>query len=177
VADIVAKGGDGPAWAQSRVCVVDYTGVWWGLRSAHDGHGAGFPALIFGGEHADVPINDSASTVIGKLVAERDVATIIDRDGLTVGAQQRFMTAFCEEVYRCNTRLLHLVIEEADDFAPMTGARRRALRHFLDEARARGSDFRLTVMDFLLALNNRKYPESWFGLAPWPDYPLCAQDR
>src|SRR6516162_9575627 len=26
------------------------------------------------------------------------------------------------------------------------------------------SDLRLTVMDFLLALNNRKYQESWFGL-------------
>src|ERR1700674_1529449 len=27
------------------------------------------------------------------------------------------------------------------------------------------SDFKLTVMDFLLALNNRKYQESW----PWPE--------
>jgi hypothetical protein len=84
VADIVAKVG-GAAWARSRACVVDYTGVWWGLRSAHDGHGAGFPAVIFGGEHADVPINDSASTVIGKFVAERGVAAIIDLDGLTIG--------------------------------------------------------------------------------------------
>jgi hypothetical protein len=48
-------------------------------------HGAGFPALIFGGEHADVPIYDSASTVIGKFVLERDVATIIDLDALTSG--------------------------------------------------------------------------------------------
>jgi type I restriction enzyme R subunit len=31
------------------------------------------------------------------------------------------------------------------------------------------SDLRLTVMDFLLALNNRKYQESWFGLWLGPD--------
>src|SRR5215471_9920054 len=34
------------------------------------------------------------------------------------------------------------------------------------------SDFKLTVMDFLLALNNRKYQESW----PWPDDP-CNKKR
>src|ERR1700751_2584280 len=28
------------------------------------------------------------------------------------------------------------------------------------------SDLRLTVMDFLLALNNKKYQESWFWLGP-----------
>src|SRR5262252_7291455 len=31
------------------------------------------------------------------------------------------------------------------------------------------SDLRLMVMDFLLALNNRKYQESWFGLWLGPD--------
>jgi hypothetical protein len=61
-----------------------------------------------------------AGAVIGKFVAEGNAPTIIDLDGLTVGAQERFMTAFCEEVYRRNTRPLHLVIEEADEFAPMT---------------------------------------------------------
>src|ERR1700730_8126794 len=31
------------------------------------------------------------------------------------------------------------------------------------------SDLRLMLMDFLLALNNRKYQESWFGLWLGPD--------
>jgi hypothetical protein len=78
--------------------------------------GAGYPAVIFGGEHADVPIGDGDGAVIGKFVAEGNAPTIIDLDGLTVGAQQRFMTAFCKEVYRRNTRPLHFVIEEADEF-------------------------------------------------------------
>ena len=46
-------------------------------------------------------------------------------------------------------------------FSTMTSAR---FAMFLTSSSPR-SDFRLTVMDFLLALNNRKYQESW----PWPD--------
>ena len=43
-------------------------------------------------------------------------------DGLTIGAQQRFVTAFLEELYRLNSQPLHLVIEEIDEFAPQSGA-------------------------------------------------------
>src|SRR5712691_989923 len=49
-------------------------------------------------------------------------------------------------------------------FSTMTSAR---CAMFLTSSSPR-SDFRLTVMDFLLALNNRKYQESWL----WPDVPL-----
>src|SRR3984893_3126291 len=45
-------------------------------------------------------------------------------------------------------------------FSTMTSAR---FAMFLTSLSPR-SDFRLTVMDFLLALNNRKYQESW----SWP---------
>ena len=48
-------------------------------------------------------------------------------------------------------------------FSTMTSAR---FAMFLTSSSPR-SDFRLTVMDFLLALNNRKYQESW----SWPEAP------
>ena len=38
------------------VCVIDPVGVWFGLRAAGDGKGQGLPVVIFGGEHADIPI-------------------------------------------------------------------------------------------------------------------------
>src|SRR5215472_6403196 len=47
-------------------------------------------------------------------------------------------------------------------FSTMTSAR---FTMFLTRSSPR-SDLRLTVMDFLLALNNRKYQESWFWLEP-----------
>src|SRR5262245_15883579 len=46
-------------------------------------------------------------------------------------------------------------------FSTMTSAR---FAMFLTRS-SPASDLRLTVMDFLLALNNRKYQESWFGLS------------
>src|SRR6476661_1863926 len=53
-------------------------------------------------------------------------------------------------------------------FSTMTSAR---FAMFLTSSSPR-PDFKLTVMDFLLALNNRKYQESW----PWPDDP-CDKKR
>src|SRR6266511_5834579 len=50
-------------------------------------------------------------------------------------------------------------------FSTMTSAH---FAMFLTRSSPR-SDLRLTVVDFLLALNNRKYQESWFWLWPWPD--------
>src|SRR5262249_36416274 len=47
-------------------------------------------------------------------------------------------------------------------FSTLTSAR---FTMFLTRSSPR-SDLRLTVMDFLLALNNRKYQESWFWLGP-----------
>src|SRR5688572_16154970 len=40
------------------VCIIDPKGDWWGLKSSADGKTAGYPIVIFGGEHADVPINE-----------------------------------------------------------------------------------------------------------------------
>lgn len=39
-----------------RVCVIDPTGAWHGLRSSATSKTAGFPVVIFGGSHADLPL-------------------------------------------------------------------------------------------------------------------------
>ncbi len=41
-----------------RVCVVDPLGVWWGLRAAPDGAAPGYPVVVFGGRHADIPLEE-----------------------------------------------------------------------------------------------------------------------
>ncbi|MDR3471561.1 MAG: DUF87 domain-containing protein [Devosia sp.] len=40
-----------------RVLVLDPLGVWAGLRTAADGEHAGYPVAIFGGLHADLPLD------------------------------------------------------------------------------------------------------------------------
>lgn len=127
---IIGKTGSGKSYAarrvvehlldlDRRVCILDYTGVWWGLRSFSRGRG-GYPVVIFGGDKHDVPLNDTMGSPLGRWVAENDVPCIIDMDGMTIGAQHRFVTAFLESLYQYNRRTLHLVIEEIDEFAPQT---------------------------------------------------------
>lgn len=107
----------------NRACIVDYTGVWWGLRLNKAGDGPSeFNAVIFGGEHADIPLTEGSGPIVARVVAEGTQPVIIDVDGISVGAQQRFVTAFLEELYKLNRHRLYLVIEEADEFAPQTGA-------------------------------------------------------
>ena len=44
------------AKAGQRFCAVDLKGDWFGLKSSANGKSAGLPVVVFGGEHADVPL-------------------------------------------------------------------------------------------------------------------------
>lgn len=101
-----------------RVVIIDPTGVWWGLRSGAEGsENGGFPVMIFGGDHADVPITDQAGEAVALAIAEREVQCIIDLSDMTNAAKIRFMTPFLEHLYRRNRAALHLVVDEADEIA------------------------------------------------------------
>lgn len=41
-----------------RVCVIDPTGRWWGLRSSASGKGTGFKVVVFGGERRSPAAQD-----------------------------------------------------------------------------------------------------------------------
>src|SRR3954451_9533052 len=54
--------------AGARVAVVDPLGVWWGLRAGSECN-AGYPVVVFGGRHADVPITAEMGAPLGRLIA------------------------------------------------------------------------------------------------------------
>lgn len=104
-----------------RLCIVDPTGVYWGLKYPGEGpHARGFPFVIFGGRHADVPINDKAAIPLAKLISEHNVPSIIDTQTMSVAERTRFFTKFSDELFRLSdpSRPLHLIIDEAHLFAP-----------------------------------------------------------
>lgn len=114
-----AKGAlEAPLDAGARVCVLDPTGAWWGLRSSADGQSPGFPVVIFGGEHADIEITEDHGEQLGRIVAERTMQCVIDVSLMTMGGRVRFATKFMEELYRLNRTPLFLIFDEADLFAP-----------------------------------------------------------
>ncbi len=102
------------------VCVVDPLGVWWGLRAGADGAAAsGYPVVVFGGRHADVALDEGMGAALGRLVGTHALACVVDVSDLGSSAARRvFMTAFAEALYEANTELLHLVLDEADLWAP-----------------------------------------------------------
>jgi uncharacterized protein len=105
--------------AGGRVCVVDPLGVWWGLGRSADGGTSPFPVVVFGGEHADVPLAPTMATALGRLVGTGRLACVVDLSGLgTAAARRRFMTLFTSALYESNTEPLHLVLDEADLWAP-----------------------------------------------------------
>jgi uncharacterized protein len=121
--------------AKVQFAVLDPTGVYWGLRAGGDGQSEGLPIIVLGGAHGDVPLEPTAGALIADLLVDTGQSLILDlSDFPTKGAQTRFVTDFAERLYRRKARArttLHLVVDEADEFAPQKPMR--------DEARMVGA--------------------------------------
>lgn len=128
--------------AKSHVIIVDPVGVWWGLRAAADGS-EGLPIVIAGGEHADIPLQHDAGELLADLVVDKRISIVLDLSLLRKAQQVRFMTDFAETLYRRNRAAVHLILDEADAFAPqrpMPGenAMLGAVEDIVRRGRARG---------------------------------------
>ncbi|MBO0881498.1 MAG: ATP-binding protein, partial [Mycobacterium sp.] len=68
--------------------------------------------------HGDAPLESSAGTLMADLVVEEGLSMILDLSGFGSRAQERtFASAFLDRLYRTNTDLVHLIVDEADLFA------------------------------------------------------------
>lgn len=100
------------------VCIVDPKGDWWGIKSSADGKSAGYPLVIFGGEHADVPINAHAGAQVAELFATGNRPCLIDLGGWMPGDRTRFFIDFASTLFRNTRGARWLVIDEVHNFAP-----------------------------------------------------------
>ena len=105
-----------------RVVIVDPTGVWWGLRLTRDGkRPSPYPLVIFGGRHADLPLDAGAGARVAQVLGTSTTPAILDTQQMSVAARTRFFTDFAEAILRENRGPLHLIIDEAHLFAPQSG--------------------------------------------------------
>lgn len=129
---ILAKRGGGKTYCASvmveelvgagqPVVVIDPVGVWWGLRSSADGEGPGLPVVIFGGDHADLPLPDEAGETIADLIMDERIPAVLDLSHLSKTKGRNLVRVFMERLYFRNREPLHLVVDEADLFAPQRG--------------------------------------------------------
>ena len=129
--------------AGQQVVIIDPTNVWWGLKSSKDGKSAGYPVVVFGGRHGDVPLAaQDGATVADFIVEERLPAILSLRHFESQADQRRFVTEFARRIYHRkgeegrDTPML-LVVDEAHLFipqrvgsaeAPMVGAMQKLVR-------------------------------------------------
>lgn len=104
--------------SEQPVCIIDPKGDWWGIKLSKDGKSPGYPVVIFGGEHADVPINAHAGAHVAELFATGNRPCLIDLGGWMVGDRTRFYVDFASTLFRLAKGLRWLVIDEIHNFAP-----------------------------------------------------------
>jgi len=105
-----------------QIVAIDPLDVWWGLRLM-TGTRKNYNIVIFGGEHADVPLDEKDGKTLARYLSEHRVSAVLSLDHLSKSAQRRFSTDFFEELYRHKSAHkyrtpMHLFIDEADMFAP-----------------------------------------------------------
>lgn len=98
--------------------VVDPTDTWWGLKSAKDGKGSGLGVYIFGGRHADLPLESSGGTLVADVVIDHRISAVLSVKHLSGRERGKFVSEFSDRLFRRNTEPLHLFLEEAHEVAP-----------------------------------------------------------
>jgi hypothetical protein len=104
--------------------LIDPMGANWGLRSSADGQGEGLPIPIFGGKHADAPLERTAGALMADLVVRDRLSMILDLSEFgSHAAERQFVHDFLDRLYRTNDEdLVHVLLDEADLYAPQKPA-------------------------------------------------------
>ena len=153
---VLGKTGSGKSYAvrgivegllddNARVCIIDPTGAWNGLRSSATGKSAGYPVVIFGGEHADLELGYQTGEALAEIIGTSSTPAILDTSLMKVSARTRFFADFADALVRRNKGPLQLIIDEAHLFAPQgkvndpqSGAMLHAANNLVSLGRSRG---------------------------------------
>ena len=98
---------------------LDPVGVWYGLRAASDGTPGGYPVVVFGGQHADLPLDKGRGAKIAEAILEQNVCCVIDLSGESKNVWRQFVADFCEHLMTRRPVIpRHIFLEESPEFAP-----------------------------------------------------------
>jgi len=129
---------------KNPIVVLDPLGCWHGLRSDASGTKPGYPILIMGGEHGDVPLTPESGAVVADFLVKDRVPTILDVSMFGENQMRRFVGEFADRFYRTNRDAVHWFVDEADEFAPQQASGGEiakclgAMQNIVRRGRARG---------------------------------------
>lgn len=109
--------------ADRRVLIITPKDDWWGLRLSRSGKSAGFDIPIFGGWHADYPLNVKDAALLGETYGTMKGSAILCTTRLSVQDRARWFAAFAEKLLSTNKGWLRVVIDEAHVFMPKQGGK------------------------------------------------------
>src|SRR3990167_5265874 len=175
--------------------VFDPIDVWWGLRLAANGKDKGLPIVVFGTEHADIPLDRDMGRKIAQAVVRENISCVISTFGIPGGktAERHLIAEFSEELLRIVKTPIHVFIEEAHEFVPQRvfgglGKTFNAVSNLVVMGRNRGIGVTLinqraatvnkdvlTQLDTLLAFQNTS-PQDRKALQDWVEYHSAEGD-
>jgi hypothetical protein len=101
------------------VVVFDPNGAWWGLCATAGGAPADHEILLLGGPRGHLPIGVKDGARLAELSCEMAPGTIVvDLSELAPSEQHEVVADFCERLLGLPRYQLHVVFDEADEFAP-----------------------------------------------------------
>lgn len=107
--------------SQIPFVVLDPVDTWWGLKAGRDG-GPGLEGIyVFGGKHADVPLEagERSGALIAELLCEHQLSIVLSVKHLSGRERSAFMVAFAQTLFqKWSGGPLHVVLEEAHELAP-----------------------------------------------------------
>lgn len=102
-----------------KVVVFDPTGAWWGLGASAEGGIPSHEVVILGGPRGHVPLTVSDGGKVARVARQADVgALIVDLSEMAPAEQHEVVADFCETLMGLPAFSVHVVIDEADEFAP-----------------------------------------------------------
>jgi len=126
------------------VVAIDPTDAWWGLRASADGKSEGYPVVVIGGDHGDLPLEPGGAVQLAEAIVAERFSCVICTDGMSDMAETKFVREFLDTIYRKNRQPLHIFVDESDVFAPqkpfdVEDARCiRAMSHIVRRGRKKG---------------------------------------
>lgn len=82
---------------------IDPKGDAYGIRG--DGIGRGYPVLVMGGDHGDIPLEYTAGKVAAEFLVKERISTVVDISNFSNKKLWRFTADFTQTLYNLNREI------------------------------------------------------------------------
>jgi hypothetical protein len=107
-----------------QIVVLDPTDAWWGLKASADGQGEGYPVVVLGGRHQDLPLSASDGRLLADFVVAERASVVLSLRGFeSKNDELRFTAQFLRRLYFLKGQQdaptpLAVIIDEASRLVP-----------------------------------------------------------